>query len=159
MGHNPNLRIPSALWDTLLAELHRRTEETHESGAFLLGHADDQGRQVEHVVYYDELDPDAYQTGVVVMYAASFGQLWELCRARKLSVVADVHVHPEGAWQSFSDRDNPMIAQQGHLALIVPDFARPPVRFKTLGFFEYLGEHKWRDLSGKRVTRFLHIVK
>lgn len=159
MAHNPSLHIPLALWQTVLAELHRRTEEQHESGAFLLGRVEDQGREVERIVYYDDLDPGAYQTGVVVMHAASFGKLWDLCRACKLSVVADIHVHREGAWQSFADRNNPMIAQRGHLALIVPEFARPPVRLKTLGFFEYQGGHRWWHLSGRHITRFLHIVK
>lgn len=159
MLHNPRLHIRSPLWCNLLAELHRRTGECHESGAFLLGHIENQGRRVEQVIYYDDLDPNAYESGVVVMHAASFGLLWDQCRARKLSVVADIHVHPEGAWQSYADRDNPMIAQPGHLALIVPDFACPPVRLKTLGFFEYQGAHQWRNLGGRNVRRFLHIVK
>lgn len=154
---DPVLSIPPTLWHSLLAELHRRTEKRHESGAFLLGHADGHARRVEQVVYYDDLDPGAYRTGVVVMHAASFGPLWDLCRSRNLSVVADIHVHPKGAWQSLADCNNPMIAQRGHLALIVPYFARPPVRLETLGFFQYLGGHRWRDLSGRHVSRFLQI--
>lgn len=158
MQHDPVLRIPAPCWRTLLGELHRRTREIHESGAFLLGRTGQDSRAVEHIVYYDDLDPQAYRTGVVVMHGASFGPLWDLCRSRKLSVVADIHVHPEGAWQSFADRDNPMIAQRGHLALIVPYFARPPVRLESLGFFEYYGSHRWRDLSGRHIGRHLHIV-
>lgn len=158
MANNPNLLISSGLWHRLLTDLHQRTEECHESGAFMLGNKDGHGRRVEHVVYYDELDPNAYQSGVVVMHAASFGLLWDLCRTRKLSVVADVHVHPEGAWQSYADRDNPMIAQRGHLALIVPDYARPPVHLNTLGFFEYLGGHRWRNLGGRHISHFFHFV-
>lgn len=158
MQHDPVLRIPYPRWHTLLGELHQRTRGIHESGAFLLGRIDPDGRIVEHVVYYDELDPHAYHTGVVVLHGASFGPLWELCRSRKLSVVADIHVHPEGAWQSIADRDNPMIAQRGHLALIAPYFARPPVRLETLGFFEYQGAHRWRDLSGRHIGRHLHIA-
>lgn len=145
------------LWQTLIAELHRRTEGRHESGAFLLGHVNDAGRTIERVVYYDDLDPHAYRTGVVVMHAASFGRLWDLCRSVRLSVVADIHVHPEGAWQSIADRDNPMIALSGHLALIVPHFARPPVPIGSLGLYEYLGKHRWRDFSGDRVSRCLRI--
>jgi len=145
------------MWRALLDELHRRTGGVHESGAFLLGQVTKDGRRVEQIVYYDDLDPNAYRTGVVVMYGASFGPLWELCRTRKLSVVADVHVHPEGAWQSTADRDNPMIAQRGHLALIVPYFARAPVRLEKLGFFEYLGSRRWRDLSGRIIARYLDI--
>jgi len=146
------------LWRTLFVELHCRTGGRHESGAFLLGQTEDTGRWVERVVYYDELDPDAYRTGVVVMYAASFGPLWELCRSRGLSVVAVVQDHQGPAWQSLADRDNPMIALAGHLALIVPDFARPPVFAEKLGFYEYKGAHRWRNLGGRWIGRYLHIV-
>lgn len=158
MQHDPILRIPRANWQVLLGELHERTRGIHESGAFLLGRIGANGRIVERAVYYDELDPHAYSTGVVVMHGVSFGPLWALCRAHKLSVVADIHVHPEGAWQSIADRNNPMIAQHGHLALIVPYFARPPVEPETLGFFEYQGAHRWRDLSGRHIGRHLQIT-
>ena len=64
MARKPKLTIPSAIWEELLHELHRRTEELHESGAFLLGHAGGPGRHVSDAVFYDDLDPDAYRTGV-----------------------------------------------------------------------------------------------
>ncbi len=51
-----------------------------------------------------------------------------------------------------------MIARCRHLALIVPHFARPPVPLEKLGFFEYEGAHRWRDLSGRHIGRHLHIM-
>lgn len=157
MQHEPHLHVPYALWNALLGELHRRTGEFHESGAFLLGRIAEGGRSVEDIVYYDDLDPHAYRTGVVVMHGASFGPLWQICRTRGLSVVADIHVHPKQAWQSLADRDNPMIAQRGHLALIVPWFARAPIRLEELGFYEYHGAHRWRNLGGPRIAEYLRI--
>ena len=157
MAREPKLTIPSAIWTELLRELHHRTEGQHESGAFLLGHADGPGRRVSDTVFYDDLDPDAYRTGIVVMHAWSFGPLWDRCRSSGLSVVADIHVHPRAAFQSWADRKNPMIATAGHLALIVPDFARPPVLPEKLGFFEYRGSHRWRSLGGSKISRFLWI--
>ena len=154
---DPKLTIPLFLWRELLSELRRRTGKRHESGAFLLGHSTEQGRRVEQVVYYDDLDSHAYRTGVVVMHAASFGMLWDRCKSSGLSVVADIHVHPRAAFQSRTDRKNPMIAVTGHLALIVPNFARPPVALKSLGFFEYRGSHRWRSLGGSQIRRFLRI--
>ena len=50
-----------------------------------------------------------------------------------------------------------MIATTGHLALIVPDFARPPVMLERLGFFEYCGSHRWRSLGGPQISRNLRI--
>lgn len=158
MPHDPKLTVPAPLWRILLTGLHERTHGRHESGAFLLGRIGVTGRQVERIVYYDDLDPHAYRTGVVVMHAASFGPLWDLCRSSGQSVVADIHVHPEGAWQSLADRNNPMIAMAGHLALIVPHFARPPVLPESLGFYEYRGTRRWRNLGGRSILRRLRIV-
>ena len=157
MPHDPHLAIPGPLWKDLIGELHQRTLRRHESGAFLLGRTNGAGRHVERVVYYDDLDPHAYRTGVVILHGASFGRLWDICRASGLSVVADIHVHPEGAGQSLADRYNPMIARAGHLALIVPRFARPPVLPESLGFYEYLGGHRWRSFRGRSIARGLHI--
>lgn len=157
MAREPKLTVPSAIWAKLLRELHQRTEERHESGAFLLGPAAVSGRRVSDTVFYDELDPDAYRTGIVELQGASFGALWERCRSSGLSVVADIHVHPRAAFQSWADRNNPMIATAGHLALIVPDFARPPVVPEKLGFYEYHGGHHWRSLGGSKISRFLRI--
>lgn len=157
MGSDPSLYIPTALWETLLVELHHRTGERHESGAFLLGHSSEGCRRVVEAVYYDDLDSEAYRSGIVVMHAASFGLLWDRCQSTGLTVVADVHVHPRSAHQSRADRQNPMVAKSGHLALILPNFARPPVVLEELGFFEYRGSHRWRSLEGPQITRFLRI--
>ena len=157
MEPDPKLNIPTTLWKTLLRELHRRTGERHESGAFLLGHSGEGGRSVVEAVYYDDLDHEAYRTGIVVLHAASFGLLWDRCRSTGLTVVADIHVHPRSAYQSRADRENPMIAGAGHLALIVPNFARSPVVLDELRLFEYRGSHRWRSLDEPQITRFLRI--
>ena len=157
MERDPKLTIPSPLWRELLSELHHRTDGCHESGAFLLGHNSECGRQVEQIVYYDDLDLHAYRTGVVVLHASSFGLLWDRCQSSDHTVVADIHVHPKRALQSHFDRKNPMIAVTGHLALIVPNFARPPIELARLGFYEYRGNHNWRSLGGPKITRYLRI--
>jgi hypothetical protein len=151
------LSISSEIWNELLFQLHARTEGFHESGAFLLGRIVNDCRLVEQIVYYDSLDSDAYRYGIVTLHSNSFGKLWDLCRKEGLTVVADIHVHGMTARQSWDDRENPMIARKGHLALIAPWFAKPPVLIESLGFYEYQGSHKWRNLSGRHIARCLSI--
>jgi proteasome lid subunit RPN8/RPN11 len=141
------VRCPRQRWKAILAELNRRGEGRHEAGAFLLGIDDGIRKEVLDVVYYDELDPAAYSSGVCILYAEAFAKLWTLCRARGLTVVADVHTHPGGAGQSSSDEANPMVARKGHVAIIVPDFAAAPVNLRRLGVYEYCGSHRWTDRS------------
>jgi hypothetical protein len=154
----PRHRISCApdVWNRLTEGLHRRGGGVHESGAFLLGSRAGERRNVTDFVFYDELDPQAYRTGVCVLHADAFSKLWSICRARGLTVVADIHTHPGAAFQSHSDRTNPMVARDGHIAIIAPDFAAPPVPWDRLGIFEYRGSHQWTDCSPVRRQGFLY---
>lgn len=150
------LNCPPALWDRAMSELHRRGRRRHESGVFLLGHERHGRREALDVVFYDELDSAAYTSGVCILKADAFSKLWAICRERKLTVVADIHTHPGAAFQSESDRRNPMVACAGHIAIIVPDFAAAPVRYDRLGIYEYRGEHRWLNKSDGHTRRYLY---
>ena len=76
---------------------------------------------------------------------------------RGLTVVADVHTHPGAADQSGSDRAHPIIARAGHLALIVPNFAAPPVKRETLGIYRYCGGGRWKTVRANHHREFFHI--
>jgi hypothetical protein len=150
------LNCPGGLWRQVLSELERRTEKRHESGVFLLGILNGRRREVRDVVYYDDLDPAAYASGVCVLHGDAFAKLWTLCRSRNLTVVADAHTHPEEAFQSSSDRTNPMVAREGHIAIIIPNFAKPPVRLQDLGIYEYKGQHQWSDRRQTKAPTYLY---
>jgi hypothetical protein len=155
----PEHRIscPRKRWKYVLGELERRGEQSHEAGVFLLG-VERKGRlEVKDLVFYDDLDPNAYSTGVCILHGDAFAKLWALCRERNLTVVADVHTHGRAAIQSYQDKTNPMVARAGHIAIIVPNLARPPVEHRGLGIYEYCGEHIWTNWSGVRAKRFLYI--
>ena len=134
----------SPTWRRLLVALRARGHDgTHESGAFLLGVRAQDGIEIREFVLYDDLDPHALDTGIIRFDGRYFGALWEICRSTELEVVADVHTHPAGAYQSASDQAHPMIACAGHIAIIIPDFAQPPVRLRDVGIYRYLGNKSW----------------
>ncbi|MBN9523424.1 Mov34/MPN/PAD-1 family protein [bacterium] len=156
MAPSHRINCPRKTWRWVIGELHRRGENSHEAGAFLLG-CERWGRlQVTDAVFYDELDPAAYATGVCVLHGEAFAALWALCRKRKLTVLADVHTHPRAAFQSESDRTNPMVARAGHVAIIVPNFAAGQPRASELGVFEYRGDHRWRDRTHPTTRNYLY---
>lgn len=108
------------------------------------------------VIYYDDLDRTAYATGVCVLHGDAFAKLWQLCRTKGLTVVGDIHTHPGATFQSHSDRTNPMVARDGHVAIIVANFAAAPVNQKDLGIYEYRGNHTWTDRSPRKANGFLY---
>ena len=145
-GQNGGLRVPIALWTRTILQLRRRGASRRESGAFLLGPENGRGPRVTTFVCYDDLDPNAYESGAIAFHAAGYAALWRYCGERKLQVLADVHTHPgTGVLQSWIDQKNPMIPTVGHTALIVPNFGRTPWwTLKDVGVYEYVGNFKWR---------------
>lgn len=150
------LSCPSELWQSTMNELHKRGRARHESGAFLLGRERAGRREARSAIFYDDLDTSAYDSGVCILKANAFAKLWSHCRAANLGVVADIHTHPGSAFQSESDRTNPMVAQRGHIAIIVPNFAAAPIARERLGIYEYLGDHRWADRSTRSHKRYLY---
>jgi hypothetical protein len=147
------------LWARLIARLRERgRDETRESGAFLLGfQAPGQPARIVDFVLYDDLDTHSLDTGIIHFDGKYFGKLWAICRSRGVTIVADVHVHPDGSGQSASDKEHPMVTQAGHLALILPDFARPPVPREDIGIYRYLGDQAWYTVPRAQRRTFFHI--
>ena len=150
------LACPKRMWSQILAELARRGEGCHEAGVFLLGVERGGRREVQDVVFYDDLDPEAYATGVCVLHGDAFAKLWATCRKKKMTVVADAHTHPGEAFQSSSDKANPMVARPGHIAIIIPDYARQQIRRRQLRIYEYSGQHEWIDQSPAKAPGFFY---
>lgn len=146
------------LWLRLCGKLRERGRRcSRESGAFLLGRREDGRARVVDFVLYDDLDPRCLDSGIVRFDGRYFSELWAICKARGLSVVADIHVHPGGAGQSDSDRDHPMISRAGHIALILPRFATGRQRRGDIGMYQYLGGKRWATVPAEERSHFFHI--
>ncbi|NMJ40880.1 hypothetical protein GWK16_06480 [Roseomonas sp. JC162] len=146
------------LWRRLCRKLRERGHRrSRESGAFLLGVRRDGRAHIADFVLYDDLDPRCLDSGIVRFNGRHFGELWALCKARGLTVVADVHVHPGGSGQSASDRAHPMISRAGHIALILPHFADPPQRRSEIGIYRYEGAKQWLAVPPADRAAFFHI--
>lgn len=146
LGRSPRISCDAAVWAAGVRELERRTRNgQRESGAFLLGPEKGGHRRIVEFVFYDDIDPHALDTGIVHFHGNRLPKLWEYCRSRGYGVIADVHVHPGGYGQSASDQADPVIPKGGHIAFIIPHFARKETRPDGIGMYEYLGNGAWAD--------------
>lgn len=152
------LRCGRSVWVAGVHELERRTlDGRRESGAFLLGHDRGKHKEIVEFVFYDDIDPNSLRTGIVKFAGNKLPVLWEHCRKRGYGVVADVHVHPLGYGQSPSDQADPVMPRAGHLAIIIPHFARRETEPGGIGLYEFLGDGKWANHSAKG-AKFFQLV-
>jgi proteasome lid subunit RPN8/RPN11 len=148
-GPNALLRIRRRPWRAMLTELKKRGRGHRESGAFLLGDRGGDGRTVTRVVFLDDLDPNCL-TGGISLEGFAYSKLWDICDAEEKVVIGDVHTHPGGeVRQSSIDAANPMLAMEGHIALIVPNFASDLVDAAEVGVHRYdgVGWRTWRGVD------------
>lgn len=146
------------LWQRLVRALRERGRSaTRESGAFLLGTRDAGHSRISDFVLYDDLDPHCLDTGIVRFDGRYYGALWETIERTKRSVIADVHVHPDEAFQSDSDRRNPMIAQAGHISLILPHYAKSPASHSHARAYVFEEHDRWRTISPEKTRVFFHV--
>ena len=152
-NHKDYLIIPIYTWMKLVYNLKKSGKGVRESGAFLLGKRG--SSKISSFILYESLDPHCLEKGYIYFLGESYIPLWEYCLKNKMQVLADVHTHPtKSVFQSSYDQENPMISQKGHIAMIIPDFAK--VKFKILkgiGIYKYLGNHNWEDITKFRKVK------
>ena len=159
MSSPRHLHIPSDLWTTVVAELRSRGRLTRESGAFLLGHRGSAHDTVVRAAYYDDIDPSSLRGRYILFDQRRFGELWATCRASRCDVIADVHTHPhDWVGQSATDQAHPMIDQIGHVALILPHYAREDPSVAGIGVHEYVGSGRWRSFIDGAQTQRIRIT-
>ena len=138
------IHMALSLWLELLAVLEFEGNQERETGAFLLGPK--RSPNITEYKLYTELDPDAFHERHIEFKQNGYVSLWDYCIENNLKVWADIHTHP-GKWieQSLIDKNHPMIAQKGHIALIVPHFGAVHDPLNELGIYQYQGNYKWKS--------------
>lgn len=154
---NHELSCSWFIWRRLLTQLRERGRYVRESGAFLLGLRGNRCSRIIDFVLYDDLDPNCIDSGIIRFDGRYFGLLWDQCKQRGLTVIADVHTHPGYSQQSDSDQAHPMIARAGHIAIILPYFAKHPVRRMDIGIYRYRGAKRWDSIPSDQHCTFMYI--
>ena len=68
-------------------------------------------------------------------------------------VLARIHTHPGEAYHSPVDDTNMLIAHEGAVSIVVPDFATAPLDLHACSVNELRSASGWRELNGDEVHR------
>jgi proteasome lid subunit RPN8/RPN11 len=155
----PLLKMSRALYGRLIADLAKSGRGVKEAGAFLLGQADNQARQVSSYLMYDVVATESSRKHAYVAFTAEeMARAWEHCYATGMQVVADVHTHPFGPQQSVTDRAHPIVSVPGHVALIVPFFALRDPQPVDLGVHIFSGDGCWLSIFNQAAHSAIHLT-
>lgn len=119
---------------------YRGPDGHHEGIAFLAGIV-----RSETSIFTTAIFPEAdHRSGYVRCDEYQFASASAAARTHGLGLLAQVHTHPLG-WTEHSPGDDEMVqpAYEGMLSIVVPDYARAPLRpLSSLGVHQ-LQDGKW----------------
>ena len=149
MASNHAIAVPRLVWAGLIGDLHCRGRGRRETGAFLMGSSEAPNPDVVSYICYDDLDPKALTHGIVEFHRVGFSNLWDICKKRRLKVIADVHTHPTAdVRQSYIDKAHPMVPVRGHVALIMPNFGNTSRwSLAPVGIHRFQGGGQWESFK------------
>ncbi|TFV57744.1 hypothetical protein E4P41_13880 [Geodermatophilus sp. DF01-2] len=141
-----NYRVPRAVLDDTGALLRERGLLGFEAVVLWIGRVDSPTEATVlaavrpgQVAYRSddgcavEVPPDALSEIISLLPAETF-------------VLARVHTHPGAAYHSPVDDANMLIAHEGAISIVVPDFARDPVELTRCSVNELRHSTGWREL-------------
>lgn len=77
---------------------------------------------------------------------------------RKLTLLAQLHSHPEEAYHSPTDDTFPIATSLGSLSLVVPNFARQPFSLARCAVYRLL-QNGWTRLPPYEVEHLIRIIE
>lgn len=143
----------------IAAELYRRGGYGKtEAGCFLLGQINGTDRVVEDIVYFDDVDPNAYRYAAIRFDTTKLSAVYDICEAKSLSIVGDMHTHPFEAFLSPIDRAYPVMALAGHVSIILPYDGRYRTA-RQVAVNVYQRDGNWAALPQGECASYLGIDK
>ena len=77
----------------------------------------------------------------------------------KLTLIAQLHSHPDEAYHSETDDAFPIVTTVGGLSLVLPDFARDPFSFDRCAVYRLSWKGEWDELSAQQIRNLMVLVE
>jgi hypothetical protein len=74
---------------------------------------------------------------------------------RRMTLIAQLHSHPDEAYHSTTDDTYPIATTTGSLSLVVPNFAREPFSLADCAAYRLLPPRGWVELSGEEADQLI----
>lgn len=102
----------------------------------------------------------AYSLEFGLLYAVDADELHRInvwLYENKLSIIAQIHSHPNEAYHSDTDDAYPIVATKGGISIVVPRFAVDSVDIKNWAVYRLSSENDWIELSYSETEKIIQI--
>lgn len=102
----------------------------------------------------------AYKLELGLLYAVGADELHRInvwLYENNLTIIAQIHSHPNEAYHSETDDTYPIVATKGGISIVVPRFAKDPMNIKNWAIYRLSSENRWIELNYSQIEKIIKI--
>ena len=102
----------------------------------------------------------SYRLELGLLYAVDGDELHKInvwLYENNLSIIAQIHSHPNEAYHSNTDDTYPIVATKGGISIVVPRFAIDPIDIKNWAVYRLSSENCWVELNYPEIKKIIQI--
>ena len=102
----------------------------------------------------------AYRLELGLLYAVDADELHRInvwLYENNLSIIAQIHSHPNEAYHSGTDDAYPIVATKGGISIVVPRFAIDPIDINNCAVYRLSSKNCWVKLSQSETNNIIQI--
>jgi hypothetical protein len=159
LQHIEIIYFPKDLVDDIYQKLQETGADGYERLALCAGKKNSKEFKITHVLY-----PRQYlqKTLLGVSFHVDGEELERIgdwLYENQLSLIAQIHSHPNEAYHSEADDNYAIITKAGGLSIVVPDFGTSDAYFEKSAFFRLYPETGWTELSKEQIITLLKLTE
>lgn len=151
------IRVPTDVVAEIQAHLAERGRNGFEGVGFWAGRITGRLFQVEAAVIPVQRATSNASGVAVVVDSNELFRLNVWLHRKRLTLIAQVHSHPDLAYHSEADDAYPMVTKVGALSIVVPDFARDPFSLARAAVYRLALGGRWEHLPAASAQRLIHL--
>lgn len=149
--------VPQSVLDDSTTFLRTRGRELYEGTALWIGKPMGEDFEVIRLFVPDQIATSDSDGASVELTPHAHYTLTDNLLDNEL-FCARIHAHPRNAYHSATDDANPILTHDGALSIVVPYFAREPIRLDRCAVYIYERPYGWLQLPPAAIRTTFEVV-
>lgn len=159
LQHIETIYFPKELVDDIYKKIRETGAEGYERLALCAGKKMGKEFKINHVLY-----PEQYlrKTLLGVSFHVDGEELERIgdwLYENELSLIAQIHSHPDEAYHSEADNNYAIITKAGGISIVIPHFGTSDSYFEGSAFYRLYPDTCWAKLSNEQAAILLKLTE
>lgn len=159
LQHIETIFFPKELVEDVYQKIQETGADGYERLALCAGMKMGKAFKITHVLY-----PRQYlqKTALGVSFYVDGDELERIgdwLFENQLSLIAQIHSHPDEAYHSEADDNYAIITKAGGLSIVVPHFGNSESYFEKSAFYRLYPDTGWIELSKEQILNLLQLIE